>query len=168
MYYNQLLHEQRDNIKSTWQTLNELIKKSKQSSTYPESFDDNGKCVSDKNVAVNKFNQYFVNVGVDLANNSPVSNQNTSFHGYMPKMNDWNLLLSPVLQEDIITTVNTCKSNTSCDHNNIDMVIVKQVIIYIAKHLAHVCSNSFECGVVPDNMNVAKVIPLFIIQSRWP
>ena len=47
MYYNQLLHEQRDNIKSTWQTLNALIKKSKQSSTYPESFDDNGKCVSD-------------------------------------------------------------------------------------------------------------------------
>ena len=48
MYYNQLLHEQRDNIKSTWQTLNALIKKSKQSSTYPETFDDNGKCVSDK------------------------------------------------------------------------------------------------------------------------
>ena len=68
MYYNQLLHDQRDNIKSTWQTLNALIKKSKQSSTYPESFDDNDKCVSDKNVAVNKFNQYFVNVGVDLAN----------------------------------------------------------------------------------------------------
>ena len=35
MYNNQLLHEQRDNIKSTWQTLNALIKKSKQSSTYP-------------------------------------------------------------------------------------------------------------------------------------
>ena len=71
MYYNQLLHEQRDNIKSTWQTLNALIKKSKQSSTYPESFDDNGKCVSDKNVAVNKFNQYFVNVGVDLLTKFP-------------------------------------------------------------------------------------------------
>ena len=92
MYYNQLiLHEQRNNIKSTWQTLNALIKKSKQSSTYPESFDDNGKCVSDKNVAVNKFNQYFVNVGVDLANKIPVPNQNTSFHGYMPKQNECNL-----------------------------------------------------------------------------
>ena len=89
MYYNQLLHEQRDNIKSTWQTLNALIKKSKQSSTYPESFDDNFRqnCVSDKNVAVNKFKQYFVNVGVDLANKRPVPNQNTLFHGYMPKKN---------------------------------------------------------------------------------
>ena len=93
MYYNQLLHEQRNNIKSTWQTLNALIKKSKQSSTYPESFDDNGKYVSDKNVAVNKFNQYFVNVGVDLANKIPVPNQNTSFHGYMPKQNECNLFL---------------------------------------------------------------------------
>ena len=77
MYYNQLLHDQRDTIKRTWQTLHALIKKSKQSSTYPESFDDNGKCVSDNNVAVNKFNQYFFNVGVDLANTIPVTNQNT-------------------------------------------------------------------------------------------
>ena len=166
MYYNQLLHEQRNNIKSTWQTLNALIKKSKQSSTYPESFDDNGKCVSDKNVAVNKFNQYFVNVGVDLANKIPVPNQNTSFHGYMPKQNECNLFLSPVLEEDIIATVNTCKSKTSCDHNNIDMVIVKQVIDYIAKPLAHVCSRSFEYGVFPDNMKLAKVIPLFKAGDR--
>ena len=117
MYYNQLLHEQRDNInKSTWQTLNALIKKSKQSSTYPESFDDNGKCASDKNVAVNKFNQNFVNVDVDLANKYPVSNQNTSFHDYnMSKNNECNLFLSPVFEEDIITTVNNCKSKTSCE-----------------------------------------------------
>ena len=134
--------------------------------TYPESFDDHGKCVSDKNVAVNKFNQYFVNVGVDLANKIPVPNQNTSFHGYMPKRNECNLFLSPVLEEDIITTVNACKSKTSCDHNNIDMVIVKQVINYIAKPLAHVCSKSFECGVFPDDMKVAKVVPLFKARDR--
>ena len=110
MYYNQLLHEQRYNIKSTWQTLNALIKKSKQSSTYPESFDDNGKCISDNNVAVNKFNQYVVNVGVDLANKIPVPKQNKSFHDYMPKTNGCNLFLSPVNQEDIITTVNNVKA----------------------------------------------------------
>ena len=52
----------------------------------------------------------------------------------MPKKNECNLFLSPVLEEDIITTVNyTGKSKTSCDHNNTDMVIVKQVIYYIAK-----------------------------------
>ena len=162
--YNQLLHEQRDNIKSTWQTLNALIKKSKQSSANPESFDDNGKCVS---VAVNKFNQYFVNVGVDLANKIPVPKQNKSFHDYMPKTNECNLFLSPVLQEDIITAVNNCKSKTSCDHNNIDMVIIKQVINYIiAKPLAHVCSTSLEYGVFPDNMKVAKVVPLFKAGDR--
>ena len=65
---------------------------------------------------------------MDLANKIPVPNQNTSFHGYMPKKNECNLFLSPVLEEDIISRVNACKSNTSCDHTNIDMVIVKQVI----------------------------------------
>ena len=99
---------------------------------------------------------------MDLANKMPVPNRNTSFNGYIPKKNECNLFLRPVLEEDIISTVNICKkkSKTSCDHNNIDMVIVKQVINYIAKPLAHVCSKSFECGVFPD-IKVAKVIPLF-------
>ena len=103
---------------------------------------------------------------MDLANKIPVPNQNTSFHGYMPKKNECNLFLSPVLEEDVITIVNACKSKTSCDHNNIDMVLVKQVINYIAKPLAHVCSKSFECGVFPDNMKVAKVVPLFKAGDR--
>ena len=81
MYYNQLLHEQRDNIKSTWHTLTALIDKSEQSSTYPESFDDNDKCVSDKNVAVNKFNQCFVS-RCRACNKIPVPNENTPLHDY--------------------------------------------------------------------------------------
>ena len=97
---------------------------------------------------------------------SSMPNQNTSFHRYMPIKNECNLFLSPVLEEDIISTVNACKSKTSCDHNNIDMVIVKQVINYIAKPLAHVCSKSFECGVFPDNIKVAKVVPLFKAGDR--
>ena len=46
------------------------------------------------------------------------------------------------------------------------MVIIKQVINYIVKPLAHVCSTSFEYGVFPDNMKVAKVVPLFKAGDR--
>ena len=46
------------------------------------------------------------------------------------------------------------------------MVIIKQVINYIAKPLAHVCSTYFEYGVFPDNMKVAKVVPLFKAGDR--
>ena len=38
--------------------------------------------------------------------------------------------------------------------------------MYIAKPLAHVCSKSFACGVFPDNMKVAKVVPLFKAGDR--
>ena len=102
-----------------------------------------------------------------LAYQIPVPKQNKSFHDYMPKTNECNLFISPVLQKDTITTVNNCKSKTSCDHNNIDMVIIKQVINYIAKPFAHVCSTSFEYyGVFPDKMKVATVVPLFKAGDR--
>ena len=42
----------------------------------------------------------------------------------------------------------------------------REVSLYIAKLLAHVCSKLFECGVFPDNMKVAKVVPLFKADDR--
>ena len=59
-----------------------------------------------------------------------------------------------------------CKSMTWCDHNSIDMGIVKQLINYIVKPSAHVCSKSFEYCVFPDNIKVAKVISLFKAGDR--
>ena len=40
------------------------------------------------------------------------------------------------------------------------MYVISKVIISIAKHLAHIFNLSFSCGVFPDHMKIAKIIPI--------
>ena len=111
---------------------------------------------------VNKFNEYFVNVGIELANKIAPPNQ----HDYLITKNKSSIFLDPVLEQDIIATVNSCKSKTSCDFNGIDMKVVKTVVSYIARPLSDICNKSFTQGVFPDNMEVGKVIPLYKAGDR--
>ena len=115
---------------------------------------------------VNKFNEYFVNVGIELANNIAPTNQHVSVHDYLITKNKNSIFLDPVLEQDIIATVNSCKSKTSCDFNGIDMKVVKKVVSYIAKPLSDICNKSFTQGVFPDNMKIGKVIPLYKAGDR--
>ena len=41
------------------------------------------------------------------------------------------------------------------------MSIIKHVISHIVKPLTHICNISFRNGTFPDQMKVAKVIPIF-------
>jgi hypothetical protein len=67
-YYNKLLDEKRNNVKETWKILNSVIKRNGSASVSQEKFLNNeNKIISDKKDIVNEFNEFFVNVGPDLA-----------------------------------------------------------------------------------------------------
>ena len=46
-------------------------------------------------------------------------------------------------------------------YDGIDMCLVKKIIPHILAPLRHICNLSLEQGVFPDDMKIAKVIPLF-------
>ncbi len=72
-----------------------------------------------------------------------------------------SMFLSGVNESDVIETVRQCKNKQSTDINNIDMVIIKQVFYYIVRLLTYICNQSFQKGIFPNNMKLAKVIPVF-------
>ena len=54
------------------------------------------------------------------------------------------------------------KNKKSTGFENIDMTIVKQVISHIVKPLSYIlCNMSLTSGIFPNNMKIAKVIPLY-------
>ena len=48
------------------------------------------------------------------------------------------------------------------------MCTVKNVIECIARPLTHICNQSLQTGVFPNNMKTAKVIPIHIVQRLSP
>ena len=58
--------EATEDMKKTWKIIKNIISRNKQNSP-TESFVDNGKTITDKNAIVQKFNDFFVNIGPTLA-----------------------------------------------------------------------------------------------------
>ena len=77
-YYEEKFMEATDDMKKTWKMIKKnIISRNKQNSA-TESFVDNGKIISDKNAIVQKFNDFFVNIGPTLASKIQSTNTNRS------------------------------------------------------------------------------------------
>ena len=68
--------------------------------------------------------------------------------------------LTPVDESEIINIVKLCKPKNSKDCDDISMYVISNVIVSIAKPLAHIFNLSFSCGVFPDHMKIAKIIQI--------
>uniref|UniRef100_A0A8C6M9A3 Reverse transcriptase domain-containing protein n=1 Tax=Nothobranchius furzeri TaxID=105023 RepID=A0A8C6M9A3_NOTFU len=71
------------------------------------------------------------------------------------------MFLTAVEEMEIIDLVNECESKTSADYNDIDSKTMKNVIGGIVKPLTYICNLSFLTGTFPNQMKIAKVVPLF-------
>jgi len=160
-YYSNLLDINKHDIKKTWMIINGLMNKNKNSSRLPSEFVNNNLIVTgDSNIA-NSFNDFFVNVGPNLAKKVNKPKSNIKFTDYMKTTINESIFLGPVTEEEILETVNRCKNKLSNDYIDVNMCLVKNVIRHIAQPLMHIFNVSFNTGNFPDCMKVAKVIPLY-------
>ena len=71
-YYINILGHNQHNLKKVWQIINSLIGKDKYSH-YPDHININGLEIQDESYIANSFNNFFVNVGPQLATKIPLS-----------------------------------------------------------------------------------------------
>ena len=81
--------------------------------------------------------------------------------GDLVNRNPCSMFLERVEEKEILDIVKNCKNKQSTDLNDIDMSLVKLVIEGISKPLTHICNLSFQTGSFPNQMKIAKVIPLY-------
>lgn len=165
-YNKGLLDDQKQNMKETWKILNTVINKCQSKSTYPDYFVNDGIRITDKSDIANGFNTFFANIAQQLATKIDQPVNCASVHDYLKNRTKNSMFLNPISEVEVINTVNACKNKASMDSNDINMVIIKQVIQPITRPLTAVFNKSFETGIFPSNMKVAKVIPIFKNGSR--
>ena len=156
-----MLKKQKANVKETWKILNEVINKRENKPTYPEYFIKSNKRISQKEDIANGFNIFLTNVGLNLAKNIPLPKNDTTIYDYLEENIEHTMFLSPVDDLEVIRTVQNCKNKRSTDLIDISMSLLKKIISKIVKPFAHLCNVSFQTGVFPNKMKIAKVIPLY-------
>ena len=112
----------------------------------------------------NRFCNYFSNIGPNLVKkiqSSPNSHRNF-LSGRFP-----NSIFLKIATKAKITEI--AKSFLSCKaagHDTIPISIIKQSINTISEPLTHIINLPITHGIVPDEMKIACVIPLFKADDR--
>ncbi len=73
----------------------------------------------------------------------------------------FSLKRSPVTEVEILETCKLLLNKNTPDHNGVSINLIKNVINSISKPLKHIFSTSFQQGLVPLQLKIAKVIPVF-------
>jgi hypothetical protein len=156
-YYKNYIDMNKYNLKKTWRLLKNIINKRKDN-TLHDTFVINGKQTNDSKKIANSFNKYFVNVGSTLSKQIPITNE-THFK-YLPNKTLSSIYLRPVTKKEIIKLIKNLKSS-SPGWDNITADVVKESYELFIEPLLHVINLSLKHGYFPDNMKLAKVLPLF-------
>ena len=70
--------------------------------------------------------------------------------------------MSPTNEDELIKIAFSClKPNKSSGFDNIKPSILRRVIVFIVKPLSHIINCSLVSGNVPDDLKIAKVIPVY-------
>ena len=112
----------------------------------------------------NTFNEYFINVEPKLADR--IQNNNVNFATFLGGRSVNSIFLDAVTEKELEIEVSNLNSNKSCGHDEIPPKFVKEISKQIAKPLTHIYNQSLLTGVVPNELKIALVTPVFKANSK--
>ena len=158
MYFSKQFDKCKFDLKSTWKVINEVMK-TKTNSGPPKYIFKDGLQIDNSTDMAEIFNDYFVNLGPDLANKIP--NSRTSFHSFLKDRNSESLFFVPIVEEEIIEIVNSLNNKKSSGYDGITNFLLKNIIHEIITPLTHILNQSLAQGKVPIKLKIARVVPIF-------
>ena len=158
-YYRDEIKLFENDIRNTWKIMKEVIGKKKcNNETLPKHLIVDKIEINDAKSTAEKFNEFFVNIGPNLANKIPQCD--LTFKSYLPTIN--TTLNETMLSEDEFEEAfKLLKRNKSPGHDGLDVNIITSVYELIKKPLLKIFNESINLGIFPENMKIAKVTPIF-------
>ena len=105
------------------------------------------------------FNNYFVIIGSNLANNIPPSAK--CITEFLPPRQLDSMIFVPTNHLEISSIIKSLDKNTSPGLDEIPTFILKTASNYIAAPLASLINSALSCGYFPDKRKEAKVTPIY-------
>ena len=117
-----------------------------------------GNVVTDGETIAENFNKFYINIGPSLAAKLPHSPKSPI--SFMPAANPSSMFVEPVSPEEITKIIKALK-NSSAGWDSIHAKIVKITYNKYLTALNHVLNLSLQQGIFPNELKLARVIPLF-------
>ena len=118
----------------------------------------NGACITDKTKIASGFNSYFVNVGHNLANSIP--HTTVSPLNNLHERNTFSFYVNLITETEIISLIKLLK-NGSSGYDSISATALENTATAFITPLTHIENFSLSSGIFPEELKIARVIPLF-------
>ena len=141
-----------------WSIIKDVSNRKRKHGVNSEFKLNDGCTTDDKNLISNRFNEFFVNIGPNLAN--CIKRQNKTPQEYMKYIIINSLYLEPVSESEIHNLISSLKNN-SPGYDHLRANLLKMSFPIICKPLTYICNLSLQDGVFPQELKLANVIPLF-------
>ena len=156
-YYKSNFEKYRNDMKSTWTMIKEIINKSTTDSNHPVTFRINDTEQNDPNVIADEFNKFFVEIGPKLASNMQTS---LNFGDYLLRPPNTTFNFHNVNENTVSKIIDRLKPKTSCGRDNMSNKLLKYVKSEITPYLTLFINQSINTGIFPSKLKLAKVLPI--------
>ena len=158
-YFYSKFRNTRNNIKETSKTINSIIGRRKNRSVQSTFKTEQAEKLTDPKKISDAFNTFFVDIGPKLA--SKIQHTGKNYFDYLNQPASSCMYTKPVVPEEVVKIIAKFNQNKSPGHDDIGNTIVKKVATEISKPLSTIFNCSLKTGVVPEQLKIAKVIPIY-------
>ena len=155
LYYLNLFANSKNNMKKSWKELHSLLGTNNRENSVENIF-NNANSDQEKLNIVNKFNDFFTNIGSTLASQMPVSTNSAIFPtDYIHQ----NFYVFPPTYEEISKIIRHLKV-TRTSINVLPVNLFKKFCNTLAVPVTLLIENSIQNGVFPDDLKIARITPI--------
>ena len=156
-YYDDIFTENKSNLVKSWKIIKSIINKNSVSKTTTKFIINNTE--TDNKLEISEsFNNFYVNLGSSLAEKLPSTDVDPI--SYMNNVTNSTLSLEPVTEDEVKKIMQNMK-NSSAGWDDLSPKTIKSTYTHFLKPLVHICNLSLLHGVFPQELKIARVIPLY-------
>ncbi len=85
----------------------------------------------------------------------------TCYKDYLKNPNQHSFFLHPTDKNETLKVIQKLKPKKSCGHDNISLKLLRSNANLFNEPIAHLINLSFETGIVPSQLKIANVIPIY-------
>ena len=158
-YYDDKFKQYSRDCKQTWQTINCVLGRGKKSMNIPKTFVSQGKVLSGDVDISEGFNNFFSNIGPNLANK--ITSSKYKFSDYLSEETKENFIFANMTPTIINKALNKLKNKNSSGPDKISTNLLKSIMPVIMNPICYLFDLSFKSGYIPTLLKTAKIVPIY-------
>ena len=155
-YYSHQLEMHKTDISRSWKILKNIIGKHSCRSKPTMHFNINNESVSNSTDIADSFNNFFVSIGPQLAENISCETNPLTYVNNIER----SIVILDVTCEEIKGVIHSL-NNSSSGWDEIPTFLVKKCVDSFIEPLTYLVNSSISEGIFPSELKLARVVPIF-------